>query len=253
MARIAANKKGKAAAAQKPLNKCKHQTTGKAKVDSDDEERLPTCWGCRQKGHKKPECPNPELWKISALIAAGEDDLNDGVEHDYDAYDDVESLFMATSLSCCASCEAESVRFTSTEILFDHQAGRSVFKTASLLIDVEPIESFTLGGINAKYPGLLIEHSGVFEDIKDVSWSRDAAANVISQSCAIDAGWTVSYYSGVADEYKLSKDNKLYTFARKRLASGEKCRHYVFDTSSSEQVLAATIAENMRRYQRREV
>jgi hypothetical protein len=121
MARIAANKKGKTAAAQKPIGKGKQQPKGKAMVDSGDKEKGPT-WGCRQKGHKKPECPNPELWKASALIAAGEDDLNDGVDHDDDADDEVESLFMATALSCCASCEAESVMFTSTEILFDNQA-----------------------------------------------------------------------------------------------------------------------------------
>jgi hypothetical protein len=121
------------------------------------------------------------------------------------------------------------------------------------MTDVEPIESITLGGINAKSPGLLIQHSGAFEDIKDVSWSRDAAANIISQSCVIDAGWTVSYDSNVADEYRLSKGDKSYTFVRKRLANGEKSKHYVYDTSSSEQVLAATVAENMRRYQRREV
>ena len=47
--------------------RCWIEVSGSAKPIAPVLTELPTCYGCQKRGHKKSECPNPELWPMSTV------------------------------------------------------------------------------------------------------------------------------------------------------------------------------------------
>ena len=206
-----------------------------------------TCKGCFVKGHLYRNCPdNPDRASAgdsTIMIASGEDDTTDE-----DIYDS--TVFMLDN--AVETQTSTAVLFSATEVLLDNQAGRSVFKTRSLLHNVSAVTPFYIGGIDSGSRGLRIKEEGDFEDLGRVSCETTAAANILSKARLLDAGNTVSYNQS-KDVYHLQGHHRSYTFSRKMLSNGHRSSHYACDMADTDQTFVTTVADNMRQYTKREV
>ena len=150
----------------------------------------------------------------------------------------------------------ELALFTSTEVLLDNQASRSVFHNADLLRDIEDIEPYSLGGIDASAGGLRVSKAGVMQGLSGLTGGvglvANASANVISQSKLKDAGYRVQY-DEPRDVYRVTGDYVEFVFKRKVGPSGRRSAHYSCDMADMEKVLIHSVTDNMRRYNKREV
>ena len=147
------------------------------------------------------------------MIAIGEDDTTDTTE-DYDIYDS--SAYIINKTSDQAS---SSIYFTATEVLFDNQAGRSIFKNRELLSNVGAVTPFYIVGIDNGSRGLCVQEDGEFKDFGRVGLAIRAAANILLKKRLIDAG-NVNSYDAHADVYYLHGAQRSYTFSRKMNSNG---------------------------------
>ena len=206
-----------------------------------------TCRVCLKKGHIAKDCPDNEA---RVMVAIGEEDEEDENE----VY---ESNFVVTpECDCCE--QSDRVLFAGTEVLLDNQASQSIFQNESMLHAVCDIIPYRLGGIDGTVKsGLKVSKAGSFRDLSGVAgkvgFSSGAAANVLSKTKLIDAGYVITY-DNVLDEYRLTGDEQFYVFSRKLSQHGKKCGHYSCDMADhSPGVYVTTVADNMRRYTKREV
>ena len=202
-----------------------------------------TCRHCLKKGHIAVNCPdNPDGVPVENRMvlynteAIGENDDND-VEELY-------TTFMITSESSSAS-----VMFTSTEVLLDNQAGRSIFKNKSFLDDIKDQHPYSLGGVDGSAEGFKVSQGGSFRDLGRVGYSPRAAANILSQPQLLNQGYKI-VYDDLKDRYHLAGLSSDYYFERKYLSNGDKSSHYTCELAN---VLVNTVEDNMRRYTKREV
>ena len=113
-----------------------------------------------------------------------------------------------------------------------------------------------MGGIDGDAKsGLKVANAGSCLDLSGVAGTiglaPGAAANVLSKTKLIDSGHTVTYDTA-EDVYHLAGDHCDYVFARKVLRDGSKSGHYSCEMIE-QGVYVATVAENLRRYTKREV
>ena len=195
-----------------------------------------TCRGCLTKGHLYANCPdNPT--NIQSAMVTTEDAHSVDYDNEYD-----------TAFVCTTEPQETLVFFTTTDVLIDNQASRSIFCNDELLTKVESATPFYIGGIDSSSKGLLVNKRGHFGDYGHVAFQPDAAANVISVAEALNRGCTV-VYSSPDDMLGVGVHN--YVFSRKTVR-GRKSSHYTFDMNNYT-ALVTTIADNMRNYTLREV
>ena len=155
----------------------------------------------------------------------------------------------------CDTCNSDTIAlFTPTEIVLDNAAGgRGVFMNPDLVSDMAPVRSYRMGGVNAAAGGIVISAQGRYEDLGDVGFSPDAAANILSQARLKDMGIDVRY-DGTKDEYTVVGPSKTYIFCRKFVEGAEFARpHYTYETAKAQEVLVTTVADNRRRFTTQEV
>ena len=196
-----------------------------------------TCRGCLVKGHLYKHCPD-NLNKETALVA-----LEDPDAADYDA--EYDAAFI-----CINGQEKAIVLFTSTDVLIDNQASRSIFCNADLLTEITDSTPFYIGGIDASSKGMLVNKRGCFEGYGHVALQPNAAANVISVAEALNRGYSI-VYSSPDDMYTLGVGKLEYNFSRKTV-HGKKSSHYTC-AMTGQTALVTTVADNMRNYTKREV
>ena len=76
-------------------------------------------------------------------------------------YEDHMSTYDAAFI-CTSGKEDAVVFFTSTEILLDNQASRSIFCNSQLLMRIKDSTTLYIGGIDSSLKGMLVEHQGRF-------------------------------------------------------------------------------------------
>lgn len=191
------------------------------------------CYKCHEKGHIRPNCPLLKKNQETALIAQGETEECD---------EECEEYFNGAAINGIEMC-----MFTPTEVLLDNQASRCMFHNENLLKEVENMSGFKLGGVNKTAKPLEVTKGGRFRGLPvTVGVHRDGAANILSKTQLLDAGERVSY-DQINDVYVLNED---MIFSRKQLEDGRKSAHYSMETDT---VMLQTVAENARRYTKREV
>ena len=65
---------------------------------------------------------------------------------------------------CTSGKEDAVVFFTSTDILLDNQASRSIFCNSQLLTSIKDSTPFYIGGIDSSWKGMLVKHRGCFDN-----------------------------------------------------------------------------------------
>jgi len=146
------------------------------------------------------------------------------------------------------------VLYSPTEVLLDCAAHRSLFPSDQHLRDVSVARRpVIIGGINSEGEGLRVEKEGVFRDLGVVSIAKGAAANILSFGELVDKGYEV-HYLRAQDVFAVHGEQTLWVFTRKLRPDGTRSRFWTCDIdSSSDDVFVTTVAENLRRYTRREI
>jgi predicted phage tail protein len=213
------------------------------------------CYNCGKKGHLKRNCP--------ALVLAafvGEDDPEDDDEPAelnlvcIQRSDGEPAIQVDT---CAAPTPETALHFSATELLFDSGAARSLFSNRSLLSDVrESAAPWRVNGIDKDGDAIRVTKEGRFADLGSVYYSARSAGNILSQATMKDAGCTTRY-DDHSDEYTVTGTaGRVWKFVRPQLPDGRQSRYYTCDLGEPEAVLQSsvtTVADNQRRYTKREV
>ncbi len=198
------------------------------------------CRICGVIGHIQKNCPD-EVAPSTTLITTGEEDEDDEEVTYYHS-----DIFMM-----CEQCEP--VFFSSTGMVFDNAAGRSVFKSKDLLTDIKTLPTpYRIGGVDANSGGLVVAEEGRIGSLT-VGISPGSAANIMSQTAVMKLGFRVKYFDD-SDEYLVWHPDgreEQYLFSRLTLPNGELAAHYTMEFGT--EVLVNTEEENERRYTVREV
>ena len=77
--------------------------------------------------------------------------------------------------------DREHVFFTSTEVILDNAASRSLFENIELLRDIVQSDApAVIGGVQKGASGIRIDEEGVFRDLGTVGVCIGAARNILS-------------------------------------------------------------------------
>lgn len=148
----------------------------------------------------------------------------------------------------------ELALYSPSEVLLDCAAHRSLFPSDQHLRDVSVARRpVIIGGINSAGEGLRVEKEGLFRDLGAVSIAKGAAANILSFGELVDKGYEV-HYLRAQDVFTVQGDETLWVFTRKSRPDGTRSRFWTCSVNgSTEDAFVATVAENLRRYTRREI
>ena len=204
------------------------------------------CRLCKKVGHLQYQCPqNPDA-TVQVVIAAD-------IEDDDDDFGTLVATIHDRALHSV-------LHFSSTDVLFDNQGGKSIFRDPSLLHNVGALSKpYSLAGIDGSSDsGLEVTVSGAFRDFSklgnSIGCSHKASANVLSMADCVDSGYNIEY-STEQDHFEVTADRTSYIFHRKHYADGTKSKHYVADMASypiRSKVLVQTVAENLIGFSARE-
>lgn len=116
-----------------------------------------------------------------------------GVDESLDEDGTDEDVFYESVFITGTLVQASQVFFTSTEVLWDSQAGQPIFSNRSLLENVGPHSTpYRLHGIHRDAPGLEVVECETLGGFDGVGYSPHSA-NVLSMPAAVDAGIPVRY------------------------------------------------------------
>ena len=183
-----------------------------------------------------------------ALLTAIEDQLEDDDES-------VEAAFVTTN---------EVVLFTRSHVLLDIQASVSIFCNASLLTDIRKSQqSILLNEIQREAESVRVDQEGDFGEIGPIYYSPGATANILSFAAMADRGTDLSYnQENGCFILRPAGSRAAYSFSRQNLP-GSTGRFYVCDVRGmagqkqprqyTEQVMVATVSENVGKFTKREI
>ena len=212
------------------------------------------------------------LWKNGPLCTRlpGSEDSKLSTVHSEDTlYSDAESEdgFTKQTAFIKTVVSSETALFAGHILLLDNQSSANVVVSfdSNLLTAIRPKKNaIVLNGVNKGSPGIKVDMVGDLEDIGVVYYCPGAAANILSFAALSDSGADIRYDSKNNRFTLRPKGNRqIYCFCRKKLP-GSDGRFYMRDTRSMialkptfypnrETALVATVAENMRKYTKREV
>ena len=208
------------------------------------------CRLCHKVGHLKFQCPDNPAATVQVVISA---DIQDSTSDSYDDFGTLVATFHDADVH-------QVLLFGVTDVLFDNQGGKSIFRDECLLHNVCALSyPYSLAGIDGSTAtGLKVNRCGAFRDFgklgNSIGCSNKASANVLSMADCVDNGYDIEY-SAIHDHFRVTADNSWYIFHRKFYGDGTKSKHYVADMAnypSDGRVLVQTVEENLQGFSKRE-
>ena len=204
------------------------------------------CFVCGKFGHGARDCSQRKTPESALLTGKLSED--EGEEARDDLFESEEASFIATE---------ETVLLSAEDVVFDTGATVSFFKNAKLLTDIDTTKrSIHVNGVQADAGGVKVHLDGQFIDIGRVYYNKNAAANILSMSAMVDSGADVQYDSN-SNTFLLKPANSgnTYKFTRRNV-DGSEGKFYVCNVKQMvepEEIYIDTVAENLRRYTKREI
>jgi Zinc knuckle len=202
------------------------------------------CYVCGALGHYARECEDRKLPETAMLVS---------------------NQVSYVSSQETALLSQETVLFSRNHVLLDNQASINIFCNSDLLTSVRKTEKeIILNGVQANTDGIRIDTVGDFAEVKNVYYSAEATANILSFAAMVDEGATIEY-DHTANRFTLQPrdSDNIYSFRRRDIA-GSEGRFYVCDVTHMvgtqptlhrqlETAYVQTVAENLVKYTKREV
>lgn len=237
----------------KASNKEKRSKGGPVEKKSSSEVE---CFVCSKLGHYARECPDRKTRSLALVVNSEQATYSDA---------DSDDEFTKVAAFVTTIATRETVLFAGHILLLDNQSSANVVASGDLLKSIRRAEHpIILNGVNKDTPGVKVDMVGDLGDIGEVYYCPKAAANILSFAAMSDAGADIRYdRKNHRFTLKPRGSELIYSFCRQKLP-GSDGRFYMCDTRSmiaskptfhphSETALVATVAENMRKYTKREV
>ena len=179
-----------------------------------------------------------------------------GAQDDTDQYLDEETAFIT---------KEETVYLTIDEVVFDTASTIHLIKNEKLLTAITETENpIVVNGVQANATGVRIDKEGQFGDIGTVYFSKNGSANILSMAALVDAKAKIRYDER-ANRFtvQMPHSKQIYSFCRKKIP-GSESKFYVCNVKTmisnvptshpaEEEALVTTVADNMKKYTKREV
>ena len=155
--------------------------------------------------------------------------------------------------------------FSRSHVLLNNQASVSIFSNRDLLTNVKLSDNqIVLNGVQSNAKGVRIDQEGQFNEIRNVYYSENATANILSFAAMVDEGAQIRY-NQKDSRFTLQpkRSPNIYSFCRQSIP-GSEGRFYACDVRSmvsnhatshptSEHALVQTVSDNMKLFTKREI